>query len=297
MVKNMEIKQLKYFIETARQEHMTEAALSLNVAQSALSRQIGLLEEDLGVKLFKRVGRNIKLTDEGKIFFEDALTIIESVEKSREKLNEEVIQKRHTLNIHLTRSDMTSKVLQSLNQFLRQEADIEFNIHTLDESAIEDRLMDETLDIVISAHRSEDPLIESALLFEQNYHYVFRESNRIQLPVQASLNELEEFPLITFQPVFDISQMFKRQNIGIYQDMTIIQHLLIEHAHVAILTHEEAKQLTYSYPKFTVHRLNHLNIKHPMYVSMRKDNQKPFVKKWYSHLRQTFSPLFNPYSD
>lgn len=288
---------MKYFIETARQEHMTEAALSLNVAQSALSRQIGLLEEDLGVKLFKRVGRNIKLTDEGKIFFDDALNIIESVEKSKERLNEEVIQKRYTMNIHLTRSDMTSKVLQSLNQFLRQNDEVEFNIHTLDESSIEENLLDETLDIVISAQRSEDPIIQSALLFEQNYHYVFRESNRVQLPTQASLNELEEFPLITFQPVFDISQMFKRRTIEIYQDMTIIQHLLIEHEHVAVLTHEEAKQLTYSYPNFTVHSLNHLNIKHPMYVSMRKDNQKPFVKRWYNQLRQTFSPLFNPYSD
>ncbi|MCG1009802.1 LysR family transcriptional regulator [Salinicoccus sp. ID82-1] len=293
----MEIKQLKYFIETARQEHMTEAALSLNVAQSALSRQINMLEGDLGVKLFNRVGRNIKLTDAGKLFYEDAVSIIDAVERSKEKINEENILKKYTLNIHITRSDMTSKVLQSLNQFLKQNEEVEFAIHTLDEASVEEKLLDETLDIVISANRADHHNIQSALLFEQNYYYVFRESNSVQLPTRASFNELEEFPLVTYDPVFDSSQLFRREDIGTYKDMTIIQHLLIDHGHVAILTREETKQLTYSYPNFTVHSLNHLNIKHPMYVSMRKDNQKTFVKRWYNQLHQSFSPLFQPYSD
>ena len=41
----MEIKQLKYFIEVAKREHLSDAALELNIAQSAISRQITLLEK------------------------------------------------------------------------------------------------------------------------------------------------------------------------------------------------------------------------------------------------------------
>ena len=41
----MEIKQLRYFVEVARREHISEAALELNIAQSAISRQINLLEK------------------------------------------------------------------------------------------------------------------------------------------------------------------------------------------------------------------------------------------------------------
>ena len=55
----MEIKQLKYFIEVAKRQHLSEAALELNIAQSAISRQIAHLENELQVTLFKREGRNI----------------------------------------------------------------------------------------------------------------------------------------------------------------------------------------------------------------------------------------------
>lgn len=50
----MEFKQLKYFIEVAKREHLSEAALELNIAQSAISRQISQLEEELNTKLFRR---------------------------------------------------------------------------------------------------------------------------------------------------------------------------------------------------------------------------------------------------
>ena len=42
----MEMKQLKYFVEVARREHISDAALELNIAQSAISRQIAQLEKD-----------------------------------------------------------------------------------------------------------------------------------------------------------------------------------------------------------------------------------------------------------
>ncbi|WP_235425117.1 LysR family transcriptional regulator [Heyndrickxia ginsengihumi] len=48
----MELRQLTYFIEVAKREHVTKAAEDLHVAQSAISRQISLLESELGVTLF-----------------------------------------------------------------------------------------------------------------------------------------------------------------------------------------------------------------------------------------------------
>ena len=48
----MDIKQLRYFVEVARREHISDAALELNIAQSAISRQITQLE--IGVTLFKK---------------------------------------------------------------------------------------------------------------------------------------------------------------------------------------------------------------------------------------------------
>ncbi len=65
----MEFRQLQYFVKVARKQHVTQAAEELHVAQSAVSRQIHQLEEELGVQLFVQKGRNLQLTSVGKLFF------------------------------------------------------------------------------------------------------------------------------------------------------------------------------------------------------------------------------------
>lgn len=84
----MEIRQIKYFIEVAKTEHMTEAALNLHVAQSAVSQQIANLEKELNVKLFERSGRNVKLTPVGRIFLEHIEIAMLEMEHAVEKVNE-----------------------------------------------------------------------------------------------------------------------------------------------------------------------------------------------------------------
>jgi len=284
---------LIYFTETARLQHMTEASLVLNVAQSALSRQISLLENDLGIKLFKREGRNIRLTDEGRSFYEDAVKILEIVDESKDKISDNKNHNARMFNIHITKSDMTAKLLQSFQQFLDQNDLVNFNIESADESTLEDKLLDHTLDLVISTKKFEHENIESTLLFDQHYYYIFRESSKVNLPVKASLNELEDLSIATLEPILDIEKHFKRATIQNYNDASIIQHLLIHHGYVAILSYEETRILKHNYPNFIVHKLNHLNIKQPLYAGMLKKNKKPFVHKWFDLLKSETARQLN----
>src|SRR5699024_3872552 len=64
-----EFRQIKYFMEVAKREHVTDAANALHIAQSADSRQIFNLEEEMGIALFIREGRTVRLTRIGKVFF------------------------------------------------------------------------------------------------------------------------------------------------------------------------------------------------------------------------------------
>ena len=63
----MELNQLKCFLEVARLEHITQAADQLHITQPALSKVIARLEDDLGVKLFDREGKNIRLNEYGRV--------------------------------------------------------------------------------------------------------------------------------------------------------------------------------------------------------------------------------------
>ena len=61
----METRVLRYFLAVAREESISRAAEVLHITQPTLSRQLSQLEEELGVTLFERGTRRIRLTDEG----------------------------------------------------------------------------------------------------------------------------------------------------------------------------------------------------------------------------------------
>ena len=76
----MELTHLKYFLEVARTEHVTQSAKTLCIVQPALTHALHKLEEELGVKLFKTQGRNIKLTEIGEYFYKKVKPLYEDIE-------------------------------------------------------------------------------------------------------------------------------------------------------------------------------------------------------------------------
>jgi DNA-binding transcriptional LysR family regulator len=76
-------KHFPFFLAAAEEENFQRAAARLNIAQSALSRHISALEEDLGgVRLFERLPRGVRLTDSGEQYLSDVRRILESVDEA-----------------------------------------------------------------------------------------------------------------------------------------------------------------------------------------------------------------------
>ncbi len=79
----MNLKQLAYFVKIVESQNMTRAAEALHIAQPALSQQVALLEEDLGVKVFTRSSRGIQATRHGELLYRHAKTILRQVDNTR----------------------------------------------------------------------------------------------------------------------------------------------------------------------------------------------------------------------
>ena len=84
----MEIHQLRYVCAIAETGSFSRAAERCQVAQPSLSQQVMKLEEDLGAKLFDRLGRSVRLTDAGRAFLPHARTILNEMEAARSSVAE-----------------------------------------------------------------------------------------------------------------------------------------------------------------------------------------------------------------
>lgn len=95
----MNIQRLKYFVSLAENLNFTKAANECFIVQTAMSRQIAALEDELGVLLFKRDTRSVELTDAGKEFYWHALKIISYYSQAIERVN--LVAQKHDWSLRI----------------------------------------------------------------------------------------------------------------------------------------------------------------------------------------------------
>ncbi len=123
----MELRHLRYFVSVAEGGSISRAAEKLFVAQPALSAQIRQLEDEMGVTLFVRLPRGVRLTPAGESFLEDARAILGRVRQATLRASEKQSGQRRTLRLGLVPST-THSVLPGLLKRLRDSpltADVE----------------------------------------------------------------------------------------------------------------------------------------------------------------------------
>ncbi len=100
----MTLEQLRVFVAVAERQHVTKAAQSLNLAQSAASAAIAALEGRYGARLFDRVGRGIELTQAGHLFLAEARAVLATVASAERTLSELGGLQRGTLSIRASQT-------------------------------------------------------------------------------------------------------------------------------------------------------------------------------------------------
>lgn len=126
----MELLQLRYFIELAQSEHLTNTAKNLRISAPSLSLTISKLENELGVPLFDRVGRNIKLNEYGKIFYKYTNKGLLSIDSGRKEI-QALLENKSTIDLAVS-SPLTWE--KCFNDFKKQYKQISLNIHIICEN-------------------------------------------------------------------------------------------------------------------------------------------------------------------
>ncbi|EGQ1753685.1 LysR family transcriptional regulator [Staphylococcus pseudintermedius] len=164
----MELKQLKYFVEVAKREHISEAALELNVAQSAISRHIHNLENELETSLFYRRGRNVSLTAEGKQLLEYAQQILEQVDLTLSQFQTQVQQQQSVFTIGYVDGSI-GQILPQVLQTIENELSLSLIPTLLDEQETLQALRAQEIDFALTTVTTTDPTFEIVPLVEETY--------------------------------------------------------------------------------------------------------------------------------
>jgi len=192
----MELLQLKYFLTVAKLEHMTKAAQELHIAQPALSRTIHRLEEDLGVSLFDRKARQIRLNPFGKAFeakVKDALHLLEEGRREVEDLSG-LKQGR----IHLAVMNM-EQIREPLQTFLAEHPDVNFQMFQSSMEVFENIETDREVDFYFTSLPiqqegfSEIPLIKEKLYLAVPHGHKYANHKKIHL------SEVSDEPFVGYK--------------------------------------------------------------------------------------------------
>lgn len=184
----MEFRQLKYFIEVAKLEHVTQAADTLHVAQSAVSRQISLLEEELSIALFIREGRNVKLTQMGRLFLSYAERSLNELELAKQQIREHLNPDEGLIRLGFSSGLSVQTLPPVLAEFRESHPGLHFQLQqgTLNHlfHLIDSGQIDLALAAPVPTHH---PTVHGTVLYTENLvvllpaHHPFAERDAIRL--------------------------------------------------------------------------------------------------------------------
>ncbi|HWB03164.1 MAG TPA: LysR substrate-binding domain-containing protein [Verrucomicrobiales bacterium] len=142
----MEFHQLRYFIAAAEDLSISRAAARLHVSQPALSRQIALLEDELGLALFDRIRKRIYMTEAGRFFLPKARQIICDAETGVQQVKEQFGKTRRTLRLGFLSPFLDDLISPAVREFRQRHPKTQISLFELAPRAQLERLKRHELD-------------------------------------------------------------------------------------------------------------------------------------------------------
>ncbi len=195
----MDLKQLEYFVRVAELGSFTRAAIALDVAQPALSRQVRLLEVELRQTLLTRNGRGAVPTEAGKLLLAHGRGILHQVERAKEELGRVRGSLAGRVAVGLPTSVARMVTVPLTRAFRQQMPDATISISEGLSVAMQDSLVNGRLDIAVLYNAQSSAEIETAPLQDEDLMLVqMRPPGLLEDPAPGpiALREVAQLPLV-----------------------------------------------------------------------------------------------------
>lgn len=219
----MELRQIAYFIEVAKREHMTEAANNLHVAQSAVSRQIVKLEEELGVSLFIREGRTVRLTPIGRIFLEHMEQVTNGINGALQVIKERTDPKKGTVHIGFPNSVGIHILPRAIAAFRKSYPHVKFDIRQHTYHELKSALSKGTINMaLLGSVPMNEKKLRGRILFTEKIVALLPVHHRLAKESKLKLSQIADDSFVLFPEDYILRDMVEDffSNIGKQPDIS-----------------------------------------------------------------------------
>ena len=194
----MELRQIRYFRRVAAEMSFTRAAEVLNMAQPPLSRQIKMLEEEMGVELFERVGRGIKLTEAGRYFLDQTDLMLKKLSETVQATQRVGRKEKRRVGIGFVPSVLYGYMPGFIRQLRALDQSIEISLLEMITLQQFEALKTGRIDIGIGRILLSDPEIERLVLWEERLIVALPKEHALAKCAELSIEQLIPESLILY---------------------------------------------------------------------------------------------------
>ncbi len=198
----MEIRQIYYVLEVAKQKNFSKAANSLYVSQSNISQQISTLEKELGVTLFERDWHSVKLTSEGARFCIKAEKVVKALDDLMLDFKQNPSSDKVKFNIALFPFSQKVGVADMIRNFFTSEANTLGRFYVMDNYEAYRGLGNNSIDFAIikSTDNNKSSQFKYIQLKEEDFVALVDEESAYKGKNELDAEGLSNFPVLTAAP-------------------------------------------------------------------------------------------------
>ena len=195
----MEFSQLEAFLEAANRGSFRRAADALYLSQPSVSARVQTLESEVGVTLFHRTARGVRLTDMGRIFLPFAQRSIETLRRGREVLESVRQTSAGILNMATARVIGTYVLPETLQKFQQLYPDANLHIKVGGSSDVLQMVVDEEVQLGL-ARFMQHPDVDALHLYDEEAVLVVHPGHSFTKTRVAAMSQVAQEPLIVYDP-------------------------------------------------------------------------------------------------
>ena len=203
----MELRHLTYFVAVAERLNFSRAAEDLHVAQPAISQQVRRLERDLGVPLFDRVGKRVRLTEAGQALLPQARQILAAVEAARHEVSEHGALTRGSASLGAPSTVSTHLLPSLLTRFKRAYPGLEVTLREAGTETLLKLVEVGELDLAIASADVLPPVIEAKPFREEDYVLAVSARHPLAARKSARLADLSGEAFILFPAGYKLREV------------------------------------------------------------------------------------------